>query len=84
MFALVVHPLMLATNMGGKLEERSPISSVERLEEPPVTVIGAQFMYISRLPMRLNHVQARVYLPGEMPCGMLKLKWKGSCMVEPP
>ncbi len=27
---------------------------------PPVTVIGAQFMYISWLPTLLNHVQARV------------------------
>ena len=31
---------------------------LERFWEPPVTTMGAQFMYISRLPILLNHVQA--------------------------
>ena len=70
----VVQPLTFATNMGGKLAARFSSSAGERLEEPPETVMGAQFMYISRLPMRLNQVQARVYLPAEMPSGMVKLK----------
>ena len=39
----------------------------------PVTVTGAQFMYISRLPMRLNQVQAMVYSPGETPSGTVKV-----------
>jgi hypothetical protein len=67
---------MFATNIGGKLEERCSITgaSTERLDEPLVTVTGAQFMYISRFPMRLNQVQARVYLPVVIPSGMVKLK----------
>ena len=75
--SLVVQPLMLATNIGGKLEERCSMTGAtsERLvEEPPVIVTGAQFMYISRLPMRLNQVQARVYFPVVIPSGMVKLK----------
>jgi hypothetical protein len=36
--------------------------------------MGAQFMYISRFPMRLNHVQARVYVPGAMLGGIVN--WK--------
>ncbi len=35
--------------------------------EPPLTLIDAQFMYISRLPILLNQVQARVYDPGAIP-----------------
>lgn len=66
--------MTFATNMGGKLAARLSSSSGERLDEPPETVMGAQFMYISRFPMRLNQVQARVYLPAEMPSGMVKLK----------
>lgn len=82
--SVVVQPLMLATNMGGKLVERFSTTSVSRFEEPLVTVTGAQFMYISRLPIRLNQVQASVYLPVSMPSGMAKSKWYGSTMVEPP
>lgn len=62
---------MLALNMSGKDVSRLKMSSEayasvalkessrSRRLEPPVTVIGAQFMYISRFPIRLNHVQAR-------------------------
>ena len=59
LFSTVLHPLpMLATNMGGNDEVRleTPDDSeastcgVSRLPEPPVTVMGAQFMYISRFP----------------------------------
>lgn len=85
--SLVVQPLIFATNMGGKEEDRLSnwvSTSAERLEEPPVTVIGAQFMYISRFPIRLNQVQARVYLPGEIPSGMVKLKAYGSGVLAPP
>jgi hypothetical protein len=93
--SLVVQPLTLATNMGGKLEERlskiwvlleynSLSSSTERLEELPETVMGAQFMYISRFPIRLNQVQARVYFPAAMPSGILKLKVSGSAALAPP
>lgn len=35
--------------------------------DPPLTLIDAQFMYISRLPILLNQVQAKVYDPGVMP-----------------
>ena len=74
---------MFALNRSGKLARRLnqpresrrdclPREERERLEpeEPPVTVTGAQFMYISRLPILLNQVHASVYSPGEMPEGM--------------
>ena len=51
---------MLATNMSGNEVSRSVISCSSLFFEPPVTVTGAQFMYISRLPILLNHVHARV------------------------
>lgn len=57
----------LATNMSGK-EAARDVRSLGF--EPPVTVTGAQFMYISRLPTLLNHVHASVYCPGLMPSGM--------------
>ena len=63
--SLVVQPLsMLATNISGNESARfvNPgIPAVPALFfDPPVTVIGAQFMYISRFPMKLNQVHARV------------------------
>ena len=67
-FATVAHPLpILAVNMGGKDGARletsdssaASISGMSRLPEPPVTVTGAQFMYISRWPILLNHVHAK-------------------------
>ena len=66
----VLHPEpMLATNMSGNsalllkpgAELRAmcrPVSRACRFLAPPVTVTGAQFMYISLLPILLNHVQA--------------------------
>lgn len=67
----VVQPFpMLATNKSGKEDARFEISSScatladptdvsSRFFDPATTVIGAQFMYISRLPIRLNQVHAR-------------------------
>lgn len=61
---------MFATNMAGKEGVSRPESSgmaksvslkeVSLLLDPPVTLIDAQFMYISRLPTLLNQVHARV------------------------
>lgn len=52
---------MLATNMSGNESARFENPGIFALRfEPPVTVIGAQFMYISRFPRKLNHVHARV------------------------
>lgn len=68
----VVQPFpMLATNISGKEDARFEISGScatlagslnvsSRFFEPATTVMGAQFMYISRLPIRLNQVHARV------------------------
>lgn len=80
--SVVVQPFpMFALNRSGNLLSRlKKVSSVairsvsflrSLLFEPPVTVTGAQFMYISRLPILLNQVQARVYLPGLKPSGIL-------------
>ena len=44
---------MFALNMAGK-------DAVALFFDPPLTLIDAQFMYISRLPILLNHVQAKV------------------------
>jgi hypothetical protein len=51
------YPAMLATKMPGN----EPM--YESLLDPPVISRGAQFMYISRLPILLNQVQANMYLP---------------------
>jgi len=40
----------------------------------PWTTMGAQFMYISRFPILLNHDNASVYRPGAKPAGILN--WK--------
>lgn len=62
---------MLATNMSGNLVQAAGIEAARlSLEEPPVTEMGAQTMYISRLPTLLNQVQAREYLPFGIPRGM--------------
>lgn len=67
----VVQPFpMLARNMSGKEDARFEISGScatlvdstdgsARFFDPATTVMGAQFMYISRLPIRLNQVHAR-------------------------
>ena len=41
------------------------------LPEPPETLMGAQFMYISRLPTLLNQVQAMVSWPSGSASGTL-------------
>ena len=61
---------MLATNMAGNEGVSRPARSgmaksvslrgASRLLDPPVTLMDAQFMYISRLPTLLNQVHARV------------------------
>ena len=59
---------MFALNMPGKDVARSdssgmPMVSLREsalLADPPLTLIDAQFMYISRFPILLNQVQARV------------------------
>ena len=77
----VLQPLpILATNIAGNDEARFEKpgadlalgisgSKTSRLLAPLVTVTGAQFMYISRFPIRLNQVHASVYWPGVIPSG---------------
>lgn len=67
---------MLALNISGNVDRRLNHPKLDRLTAlrvsmprfaagaEPVTVTGAQFMYISLLPTLLNHVQASVYCPG--------------------
>ena len=73
---------MFALNMAGKdAESRSDSSGMAKVSlrlasrflDPPLTLTDAQFMYISRLPILLNQVQARVYGPGVIPSGMEKV-----------
>lgn len=47
------------------------------VELEPIS-IGAQFIYISRLPTLLNHVQARVALPVGKVSGMAKCSASGT------
>ena len=59
---------MFALNMPGKDVARSDSSGMPMVSlresalfaDPPLTLIDAQFMYISRFPILLNQVQARV------------------------
>lgn len=71
---------MFALNIAGKdAVARSESSGIPRVSlrvvslffDPPLTFIDAQFMYISRLPILLNQVQANVYDPGVIPSGMV-------------
>lgn len=50
---------------------------------PPVMVTTAQFIYISRLPILLNHVQAKSAAPEGAEGGMAKLKGVFSAGQEP-
>lgn len=55
-FGGVAHPFpMFALNISGRLASPDP--------PLPVIVTAAQFMYISRFPKRLNHVQANIAGP---------------------
>ena len=64
---------------------RSSTSTSLRLDEAPVIVTGAQFMYISRFPILLNQVQARVAVPVGSEDGMVKLYVSGStALAESP
>jgi hypothetical protein len=71
---------MLATSISG-----SALKAVLSLE-PPETVIGAQFIYISGPPLSLaNHVQANVAFPLGMLSGSSKSNVKGpSTPGQPP
>ena len=71
---------IFALNMPGKDAVARPESSemprvslrvAALFADPPLTLIDAQFMYISRLPILLNQVQAKVYDPGVIPWGMV-------------
>jgi hypothetical protein len=67
---------MFAVNISGRASNaevsRASNSSL-LLDDDPVRVTGAQFMYISRLPTLLNQVHARVALPVGTVSGILKL-----------
>lgn len=71
---------MFATNMPGKDDVARPESSgmprvslrvAALFADPPLILTDAQFMYISRLPILLNQVQAKVYDPAVIPWGMV-------------
>lgn len=71
----VVHPLpMFAVNMFGRALKAavSRLISIARLVVAEEKETGAQFMYISRLPILLNHVQASVALPVGKLVGIVK------------
>jgi hypothetical protein len=81
--SVVMQPLMFATNMSGRssrFERETRLAGLARSEGAylffvaPVTTIGAQFMYISRFPMRFHHAHPSVYRPGAILSGILN--WK--------
>lgn len=51
---------------------------------PPVTVMGAQFIYISRFPTLLNHVHPSVYCPFGIPLGIVNWKTAAPSVSGPP
>ena len=70
---------MFALNIAGKDgTARSESSGMPRVSlrvaalfcDPPLILTDAQFIYISRFPILLNQVQANVYEPGVIPCGI--------------
>ena len=70
-------PLTLATMMSGLL--------ARVLEPLPVMVTGAQFMYISRLPVLLNQVHAKMASPAFVSAGTVKSKSPGpEGLTQPP
>lgn len=75
--SVVVQPLMLATNMSGKSARFDRDMKLTGSGDAYLfafggcTMIGAQFIYISRFPIRLNHVHASVYFPGLMLVGIM-------------
>lgn len=80
--SIVVHPpgpFTLAIKIGGRalnaVSARETIISRtwERLLEDPPMVTWAQFMYISRLPILLNHVQASRAWPEGASLGTVKV-----------
>lgn len=58
---------MLATNIDG--------NSLISLPSPPESWVLMQFMYSSRFPTLLNHVQAIMACPSLTPLGIVKLNW---------
>lgn len=68
--SVVAHPFpTLATNMAGRW-----LIGVEGVPLPAVTVMAAQFMYISRLPILLNHDHAKRASPAGVSTGNVKSK----------
>ena len=66
-----VHPLpMFATKISGRAEKAT--AGAARFLDPPAIVTEAQFMYISRLPMLLNQVQAKTAGPAGVSEGTVK------------
>lgn len=51
---------------------------MSRVLDPPEMSTRAQFMYISLLPILLNQVHAKVYVPGAIPLGMVKGNLSGA------
>lgn len=89
--SFVLHPFpMLATNISGKAlyAPMSLFSScvsfvlIAFMAFGPVNVTGAQFMYISRFPTLLNHVQASTAFPGGRFSGTGNPYLSGSSVVE--
>lgn len=61
------------TNMPGRAEKATAPAS--RFFFPPAMVTDAQFIYISRLPILLNHVQPKIAAPFLASEGMVKSKF---------
>lgn len=71
MFALNIAGKDAAARSESSEKPRVSLRVVSLFFDPPLTFIDAQFMYISRLPILLNQVQANVYDPGVIPSGIL-------------
>jgi hypothetical protein len=71
LYALISRSISWVALRGSRSKVSSSLNS--RLDPEPVMVIGAQFMYISRLPILLNQVQARTAEPVGRVVGTVKL-----------
>ena len=71
MFALNIAGNDAVARSESSEKPRVSLRVVSLFFDPPLTFIDAQFMYISRLPILLNQVQANVYDPGVIPSGIL-------------
>lgn len=67
---MVIQPFpILASNSFGS----STSNVLEAPEAQLLIITGAQFIYISRFPNKLNQVQASIALPDGVSLGMVKL-----------